>query len=109
MGKILIMGIIGLVAILGAVTYLGAAGTAIMYALGANDSPKKRALHLASWEWLWFAVLFVRLFIYRRTGGDFDADTGYYKGFTIIRQVADKKGKNTDLCRVCSINGTHRH
>lgn len=31
------------------------------------------------------------------------------KGFTIIRQVADKKGKNTDLCRVCSINGTHRH
>lgn len=44
MGKILIMGIIGLVAILGAVTYLGAAGTAIMYALGANDSPKKRRL-----------------------------------------------------------------
>lgn len=42
MGKLLIMGIIGLVAILGAVTYLGAAGTAIMYALGANDSPKKR-------------------------------------------------------------------
>lgn len=35
----------------------------------------------------------MRLFIYRRTGGDFDADTGYYKGFTIIRQVADKKGK----------------
>lgn len=44
MGKILIMGIIGLVAILGAVTYLGAAGTAIMYALGTNDSPKKRRL-----------------------------------------------------------------
>ena len=38
MGKILIMGIIGLVAILGAVTYLGDAGTAIMYALGAKDS-----------------------------------------------------------------------
>lgn len=44
MGKLLIMGIIGLVAILGTVTYLGAAGTAIMYALGANDSPKKRRL-----------------------------------------------------------------
>ena len=44
MGKLLIMGIIGLVAILRAVTYLGAAGTAIMYALGANDSPKKRRL-----------------------------------------------------------------
>lgn len=42
MGKLLIMGIIALVAILGAFTYLGAAGTAIMYALGANDSPKKR-------------------------------------------------------------------
>lgn len=38
MGKLLIMGIIALVAI------LGAAGTAIMYALGANDSPKKRRL-----------------------------------------------------------------
>lgn len=44
MGKLLIMGIIGLVAILGAVTYLGVAGTAIMYALGVNDSPKKRRL-----------------------------------------------------------------
>lgn len=44
MGKVLIMGIIALVAILGATTYLGAAGTAIVYALGANDSPKKRRL-----------------------------------------------------------------
>ena len=44
MGKLLIMGIIALVAILGAFTYLGAAGTAIMYALGVNDSPKKRRL-----------------------------------------------------------------
>lgn len=43
MGKLLIMGIIALVA-LGALTYLGAAGTAIMYAPGANDSPKKRRL-----------------------------------------------------------------
>lgn len=42
MGKVLIMGVIALVAILGAVTYLGAAGTAIMYALGANDSQRKR-------------------------------------------------------------------
>lgn len=44
MGKLLIMGIIALVAIMGAATYLGAAGTAIIYALGANDSPKKRRL-----------------------------------------------------------------
>lgn len=45
MRKLLIMGIIALVAILGALTYLGVAGTAIMYALGgANDSPKKRRL-----------------------------------------------------------------
>lgn len=44
MGKLLIMGIIALVAILGALTYLGVAGTAIMYALGENGSPKKRRL-----------------------------------------------------------------
>lgn len=44
MGKLLIIGIIALVAIMGAATYLGAAGAAIMYALGANDSPKKRRL-----------------------------------------------------------------
>lgn len=44
MGKVLIIGIIGLVVILGAITYLGVTGTAIIYALGANDSPKKRRL-----------------------------------------------------------------
>lgn len=44
MGKLLIMGIIALVVILGTFTYLGAAGTAIIYALRANDSPKKRRI-----------------------------------------------------------------
>ena len=79
MGKLLIIGIIALVAIMGAVTYLGAAGMAIMYALGANDSPKKRRLAFGV-----LGMVFVRLFFYRRTGGAFDADEGYYKGFTII-------------------------
>ena len=103
MGKLLIMGIIGLVAILGTVTYLGAAGTAIMYALGANDSPKKRRLAFGI---LGMAMVcgFVCAVIYLQKNG-----WGFCKGFTIIRQVADKKRKNTDLCRVCGINGTHRH
>lgn len=39
----------------------------------------------------------MRLFIYRRTGGDFDADTGYYKDIIRVLQSSDrlqiKKGK----------------
>lgn len=44
MEKFLVVGVMALVVILGAATYLGAAGTAIIYALGANDSPKNRRM-----------------------------------------------------------------
>lgn len=42
MTKIMSIGILVLVIIGGAVIYLGAAGTAIIYSLGANEAAKRR-------------------------------------------------------------------
>lgn len=36
----------------GVILYLALAGTAIIYALGANESPKGRRIFLGSWAWL---------------------------------------------------------
>lgn len=36
----------------GVILYLALAGTAIIYALGANESPKGRRIFFGSWAWL---------------------------------------------------------